>query len=488
MRDLKELTGYDIITEEKIPEVNGTGYILSHKKTKARVLVIANDDENKVFNIGFRTPPYDDSGIPHILEHSVLCGSRKYPVKDPFVELAKGSLNTFLNAMTYSDKTVYPIASCNEKDFENLMDVYLDAVFYPNIYEHTEIMRQEGWHYELETVEGELIYNGVVFNEMKGAFSSPEQQMYSKIEKLLLADTPYKNESGGDPAAIPTLSQERFLDFHRKYYHPSNSYIYLYGDLDMYKELDYIDKEYLSSFDYREIDSTIAVQTAYEQMKDESCFYSIAENESEENQTFLTYNMVVGSSLDKKQSVAMNILEYAIMDAPGAPLKKALVDAGIGEDVFASFDDGIRQTIFSIVARNANMSDKERFVSVIRDTLTDLSGHGEEGKAIDRTSIEAAINNFEFKHKEANFGRFPKGLMMGLDAFNTWLYDDASALEMFKLNEVYDELKESLKIGYFEELIWEKLVQNTFGMIFVMKPKKGLDKENDAAEKQKLAD
>lgn len=488
MRDLKELTGYDIITEEKIPEVNGTGYILSHKKTKARVLVIANDDENKVFNIGFRTPPYDDSGIPHILEHSVLCGSRKYPVKDPFVELAKGSLNTFLNAMTYSDKTVYPIASCNEKDFENLMDVYLDAVFYPNIYEHTEIMRQEGWHYELETIEGELIYNGVVFNEMKGAFSSPEQQMYSKIEKLLLADTPYKNESGGDPAAIPTLSQERFLDFHRKYYHPSNSYIYLYGDLDMYKELDYIDKEYLSSFDYREIDSTIAVQTAYEQMKDESCFYSIAENESEENQTFLTYNMVVGSSLDKKQSVAMNILEYAIMDAPGAPLKKALVDAGIGEDVFASFDDGIRQTIFSIVARNANMSDKERFVSVIRDTLTDLSGHGEEGKAIERTSIEAAINNFEFKHKEANFGRFPKGLMMGLDAFNTWLYDDASALEMFKLNEVYDELKESLKTGYFEELIWEKLVQNTFGMIFVMKPKKGLDKENDAAEKQKLAD
>ena len=488
MKDLKELTGYDIITEEKIPEVNGTGYILSHKKTKARVLVIANDDENKVFNIGFRTPPYDDSGIPHILEHSVLCGSRKYPVKDPFVELAKGSLNTFLNAMTYSDKTVYPVASCNEKDFENLMDVYLDAVFYPNIYEHTEIMRQEGWHYELETVEGELSYNGVVFNEMKGAFSSPEQQMYSKIEKLLLADTPYKNESGGDPAAIPTLSQERFLDFHRKYYHPSNSYIYLYGDLDMYKELDYIDKEYLSSFDYREIDSAIAVQTAYEQMKDESCFYSIAENESEENQTFLTYNMVVGSSLDKKQSVAMNILEYAIMDAPGAPLKKALVDAGIGEDVFASFDDGIRQTIFSIVARNANMSDKERFVSVIRDTLTDLSGHGVEGKAIDRTSIEAAINNFEFKHKEANFGRFPKGLMMGLDAFNTWLYDDASALEMFKLNEVYDELKESLKTGYFEELIWEKLVQNTFGMIFVMKPKKGLDKENDAAEKQKLAD
>ncbi len=249
MKNLRELEGYEITQEEAIPEVNGKGYVLSHKKTKARVLVIENDDENKVFDIAFRTPPYDDSGIPHILEHSVLCGSKKYPVKDPFVELAKGSLNTFLNAMTYSDKTVYPIASCNNKDFENLMDVYLDAVFYPNIYENPKIMQQEGWHYELEDVNGELKYNGVVYNEMKGAFSSPEQRMYSKIESSLYADTPYGNESGGDPAYIPTLSQERFLDFHRTYYHPSNSYIYLYGNCDMYKELDYIDKEYLSNFD-----------------------------------------------------------------------------------------------------------------------------------------------------------------------------------------------------------------------------------------------
>lgn len=488
MRDLRELETYEIVKEEEIPEVNGKGYILSHKKTKARVLVIANDDENKVFDIGFRTPPYDDSGIPHILEHSVLCGSRKYPVKDPFVELAKGSLNTFLNAMTYSDKTVYPIASCNEKDFENLMDVYLDAVFYPNIYNHTEIMRQEGWHYELEDVDGELTYNGVVFNEMKGAFSSPEQQLYSRIEATLFADTPYGNESGGNPAVIPTLTQERFLDFHRTYYHPSNSHIYLYGNLDMFKELEYIDSEYLSKFEYKEIDSTIAHQKPFAQMKDITCEYSIAENESEENHAYLTYNMVVGESIDKKQVLAMNVIEYAIMDAPGAPLKKALVDAEIGEDVFASYDDGIQQTSFSIVAKNANGADKDRFVSIIRETLSDLSGHGEAGKEISKKSLEAAINNFEFKHKEANFGRYPKGLMMGLDAYNTWLYKDEAALEMFKLNEVYEELKNELDTGYFENLIWEKLVANNFGSVLVMEPKKGLDKETDAKEKKILAD
>ncbi len=488
MRNLRDLEGYEITQEEAIPEVNGKGYVLSHKKTKARVLVIENDDENKVFDIAFRTPPYDDSGIPHILEHSVLCGSKKYPVKDPFVELAKGSLNTFLNAMTYSDKTVYPIASCNDKDFENLMDVYLDAVFYPNIYENPKIMQQEGWHYELEDVNGELKYNGVVYNEMKGAFSSPEQRMYSKIESSLYADTPYGNESGGDPAYIPTLSQERFLDFHRTYYHPSNSYIYLYGNCDMYKELDYIDKEYLSNFDYKYIDSEICPEEPFDSMKDLTYTYSVTENESEENSTFLTYNMVTGTSLLKKQVIAMNVLEYAIMDTPGAPLKKALVDAGIGEDVFSSYDDGIRQTSFSIIAKNANVKDKEKFVKIIRETLTDLSGHGDPEKKISKRSLEAAINNFEFRHKEGNFGRYPKGLMLGLDAYNTWLYDDTEALSMFKLNEVYDELKEELKTDYFENLIWDKLVNNTFGAIITMKPEKGLDKKTDDKIRKELSD
>ncbi|MGN0396001.1 MAG: insulinase family protein, partial [Coprococcus sp.] len=480
MSNLAELENYRILTSEEISEVNGKGYVLEHIKTKARVLIIENDDTNKVFTIGFRTPPYDDSGIPHILEHSVLCGSKKYPVKDPFVELAKGSLNTFLNAMTYSDKTVYPIAAYNNQDFENLMKVYLDAVFYPNIYIHSEIMRQEGWHYELESAESELTYNGVVYNEMKGVFSSAEQQLYRAIEMSLLPDTPYSKESGGDPKAIPTLTQERFEEFHQTYYHPSNSYIYLYGDCDMEKELRYIDEEYLSKYEYREVDSAIALQTPFDNMKYVEKYYSIAENESEENSTYLAYSKVIGSSLDKKQSTAMAILEYALMDAPGAPLKKALVDAGIGEDVFSSFDGGIQQTSYSIIAKNANESDKDLFIKTIETTLKQASEN------LDKRSVEAAINNFEFKHKEANFGRYPKGLMLGLDAFNSWLYD-GDALTYFKMNEVYAELKDELKTDYFEKLIKDRLLDNEFGAIVVMKPKKGLDKADEQAEREKLA-
>ncbi|MDE5873197.1 MAG: insulinase family protein, partial [Lachnospiraceae bacterium] len=233
-----------MIEKQDLPEVKGTGYVLRHKKTKARVCVVCNEDNNKVFTIGFRTPPEDDMGIPHIMEHSVLCGSKNFPVKDPFVELCKGSLNTFLNAMTYSDKTVYPVASLNKKDFHNLMHVYLDAVFYPNIYEHDEILMQEGWHYEVDEETGDLKYNGVVFNEMKGVFSSPEQQLFRAVEKSLHEHTAYSYESGGDPAYITDLDRETFLDFHRRYYHPSNSYIYLYGDMDAAAELDFIDKEY----------------------------------------------------------------------------------------------------------------------------------------------------------------------------------------------------------------------------------------------------
>lgn len=255
---------YELKKKEFLEELNGVGYILEHKKTKARVVVVSNEDENKVFQIGFRTPPTDDTGVPHILEHSVLCGSKKFPLKDPFVELVKGSLNTFLNAMTYSDKTVYPIASCNDKDFHNLMHVYLDAVFYPNIYENEKIMQQEGWHYSIENPEDDIVYNGVVYNEMKGVFSSPEQQLMRVIQKSLLPDTPYGFESGGDPEYIPDLTQEAFLKFHKTYYHPSNSYIYLYGNMDVEENLAFIDEEYLSKFDYLYVDSEIGDQKAFE--------------------------------------------------------------------------------------------------------------------------------------------------------------------------------------------------------------------------------
>lgn len=478
---LEDLKAYDLIEKQDLPEVKGTGYVLSHKKTKARVCVICNDDNNKVFTIGFRTPPEDDMGIPHIMEHSVLCGSKKFPVKDPFVELCKGSLNTFLNAMTYSDKTVYPVASLNKKDFHNLMHVYLDAVFYPNIYERDEILMQEGWHYELDEETGDLKYNGVVFNEMKGVFSSPEQQLFRVIEKSLHGHTAYSYESGGDPAYITDLDRETFLDFHRKYYHPSNSYIYLYGDMEAAEELEFIDREYLSSYEYQEIDSALTDEPEFlkpEHVREE---YSLADAEEESDNTYLAYNVSVGKSTDKKLCMAFSVIEHALLEAPGAPLKTALIDAGIGLDVFSSYDDGIKQPTFSIIAKGANEDDKDEFIDIIDETLSEIVKNG-----INRRSFLAAINYFEFKHKESNFGRYPKGLMLGLNAFGSWLYDDGMALTGFSLNGIFDELKGDVEKGYFEGLIKDYIIENKNKTYVVLAPKKGLGRIIDERERAKL--
>ncbi len=482
LSSLENLTAYTVVEKRELKEVKGTGYVLSHNKTKARVMVVCNDDSNKVFTIGFRTPPADDTGVPHIMEHSVLCGSKSFPAKDPFVELCKGSLNTFLNAMTYSDKTVYPVASMNKKDFHNLMHVYMDAVFYPNIYTRKEILMQEGWHYELDEETQELKYNGVVYNEMKGVFSSAEQQLYRIIEKSLHESTAYGYESGGDPDYITDLTYEDFLDFHRKYYHPSNSYIYLYGDMDAAKELEFIDKEYLCNYDYLKVDSELTDEVVFDAPKSVDEYYSIAEAETEEDNTYLAYNVVVGHSDDIKLSLSMAVLEHMLLTAPGAPLKKALIDAEIGKDVFSSYDDGIKQPSFSVIAKNANASDKGKFISVIEDTLKQLISDG-----LNKTSLQASLNYFEFKHKEANFGRHPKGLMMGLNAFSTWLYDDSKALDLFELNWVYEELKKELDTGYFESLIKTYILDNNHKSFVTLMPKKGLMEEKTKAEKAKLA-
>lgn len=480
--DIEQLNAYELVEKKELPEVKGIGYILSHKKTKARVMLVLNDDDNKVFTIGFRTPPADDMGIPHIMEHSVLCGSKKFPAKDPFVELCKGSLNTFLNAMTYSDKTVYPVASLNKKDFHNLMHVYLDAVFYPNIYTREEILMQEGWHYEVDENTGELKYNGVVFNEMKGVYSSAEQQLFRIIEKSLHGHTAYSYESGGDPVYITDLDRQTFLDFHGRYYHPSNSYIYLYGDMDAVSELQFIDEEYLSNYDYLEIDSELTDEPEFKEAVNVKAEYPLADAEDEKDNTYLAYNVTVGKSTDKKLCTAFTIIEYALLDAPGAPLKEALIDAGIGMDVFSSFDDGIKQPSFSVVAKNANEEDKDRFIKTINDTLQSIVDNG-----INKKSFLAAINHFEFKHKEANFRRFPKGLMLGLNAFSFWLYDDSKALEAFSYNDIYEELKSDVDNGFFEELIRRYILENNNKSYVVLAPKKGLGKKIEEAERQKLA-
>ena len=482
MSNIEELKAYTVIEKKQLEEVNGTGYVLCHNKTKARVMVVCNDDNNKVFTIGFRTPPLDDCGTAHIMEHSVLCGSKNFPVKDPFVELCKGSLNTFLNAMTYPDKTVYPVASLNKTDFHNLMHVYLDAVFYPNIFKREEIMMQEGWHYEIDDETGELKINGVVYNEMKGVYSSSEEQLYRVIQKSLLGHTAYGFESGGDPDYIPELSRERFLEFHNKYYHPSNSYIYLYGDMDAASELEFIDKEYLDNYDYLSVESELTSEDPFAKPIRVFDEYSLADADEESDNTYLSYNVVVGNSLDKELCLAFDVLEYALLSAPGAPLKKALIDVNIGKDVFSSYDDGIKQPTFSIVAKNANMSDEQEFIKVIEDTLKSLIENG-----INRKSLQASINYFEFKHKEGNFGRYPKGLMLGLNAFGTWLYDDSQALSLFTLNDTFESLKNKLDTGYFEKIIKDYILDNTHKSIVILAPKKGLNETKEKALKEKLA-
>lgn len=476
-----QIENYTLLKEEQIEEVNGTAYLLEHDKTKAHVLLVLNDDKNKVFNIGFRTPPSDDTGVPHITEHSVLCGSRKFPAKDPFVELAKGSLNTFLNAMTYPDKTVYPVASVNDKDFHNLMEVYLDAVFYPNTYSNDKILKQEGWHYHLEKEEDALSYNGVVYNEMKGAYSSAEQQLMQAIQKSLLPDTAYGCDSGGDPKAIPELTYEAFLDFHKKFYHPSNSYIYLYGNLDVEKELGFIDREYLQDFDYQEIDSEILIQKGFNKPKEVTINYALSDAEEEEENTYLSYNVVVGNSLNRTLNLAFMMLDYALLDVPAAPVKKALVDAGISNDVFSSYDDGILQPVYSIVAKGCRTGDKERFVRIIEDTLLEIIQKGFEKKV-----LEAALNHFEFKLKEANYGRFPKGLMYGLSAFNSWLYDEKEPFMYLKFNHEFEFLKKQIGTDYFTEILKEYLLENKHKTVVIGVPKRGLNKELEKSVAEKL--
>lgn len=476
-------SAYEFLFEEKLEDVNGIGTLLMHKKTGAKLAIIENDDNNKVFSIGFRTPPKDSTGVAHIIEHSVLCGSKNFPAKDPFVELAKGSLNTFLNAMTYPDKTVYPVASMNDQDFKNLMHVYMDAVLHPNIYQRKEIFHQEGWHYELENEASELKYNGVVYNEMKGAFSSPESQLYRMIQNSLFPDTAYGVESGGDPDHIPELSFEEFIDFHKTYYHPSNSYIYLYGDMDFNERLDWLDREYLCQYEKIEVDSQVKLQKGFDAIREISSFYSLSEGEALENNTYVSVNAVVGSSLDKELSLTFQILDYVLLQAPGAPIRQALLDANIGRDILGGYEDEILQTTFNIIAKNSDEEKKHQMLSVIKDVLTKLVTEG-----LDEKSLRAAINFYEFKYREADFGQFPKGLLYGLRAMSSWLHEDEKAFLHLKDSSGYAFLKEKIGTGYFESCIKEYLLDNPHSSLVILKPKMGLSSEKEKQRAQKLAE
>lgn len=479
--EIKELQSYEMIINKHIEEVNSDAYLLKHRKTGARIVVLSNDDDNKVFNIGFRTPVTDDTGVPHIIEHTVLCGSDKFPVKEPFMELVKGSLNTFLNAMTYPDKTVYPVASYNDKDFKNLMHVYMDAVFLPNIYKQENIFKQEGWHYELDSKEGDITINGVVYNEMKGVFSSVDGLASRVSLQSLFPDNGYSSESGGDPEYIPSLTYEQYLDFHRKYYHPSNSYIYLYGDMDVVERLEWLDKEYLTHYDYLQVDSEIRMQKSLDNPCTIKKEYAISDSEREEESAVLVSNFVIGDSLDVELNIAFQILEYAIMKMPGAPLKQALIDAKIGKDIIGAYEDDILQPIYSITAKYANELDADKFNDLIDKTLSEIVKNG-----IQKDALRAGLNSLEFSVKEADFGGFPKGLIWGLNLMSTWLYDEKQPFASLETNKIFDTLREKIDTDYFESLIEKYLLNNTHRSTVIMQPKKGLTEEKESVLTEQL--
>lgn len=479
--DVKQIpAAYEPVSISRIEEYGSDAVYLRHKKTGARVALLANADDNKVFFIGFRTTPQDSTGVAHIMEHSVLCGSEKYPAKDPFIELLKGSLNTFLNAITYPDKTLFPVASCNDQDFRNLMDVYLDAVFHPAIYQHDEIFRQEGWHYEITDPSEPLTYNGVVYNEMRGAYSSPDEILNRNIVNSLYPDTIYSNESGGDPDVIPQLTYEQFLDFHRRYYHPSNSYIYLYGNMDFGERLDYLDREYLSKYDFRKIDSAPDRQTPFDGCRQTEAFYPVTEEG--DDSAYLAENWVIENRQDPKLHYAVMMLEYMLLESQSAPLKKALLQKGFGEDIYGSFETDILQPYFSLVIKGADPARRDEILGVIQNELTRIA---EEG--FNPHTVEGTLNFFEFKLRENDTGRFPRGLMLGLQMMSSWLYNDDQPFAGLSYSSFYKDLRREAANGYFENLIRTCLLGNPHSSVVILKPDKHLLEERDQQLKEKLA-
>lgn len=477
----KRYHGFLLEDKREVREIGALAHRLVHEKSGARLLYLETEDDNKVFSITFRTPPEDSTGVAHIVEHSVLCGSRKFPLKEPFVELVKGSLNTYLNAMTFPDKTMYPVASRNDKDFQNLMDVYLDAVFYPCMYECPEILMQEGWHYALDEASDTLSYRGVVYNEMKGAFSSPEAVLDKEILTALFPDTTYGYESGGDPEAIVELTQEAFLAFHRRFYHPSNSYIFLYGAMDIEAKLAFLDESYLQAFERRVVDSAVRRQALFAQPKAVTASYSVASGERTEDKTFLSWNCIAGDALDAEKMLALQILEHFLLRTQAAPLKKALIDAGIGKDVMGAFSDSLLQPTFSVIVGGANASKEASFRAVVRETLEKLVEGG-----IPRRLIEASINLLEFRLREADYGQSPKGLVYNIKLMNSWLYDGDPLLYL-----QYEPLLAKIKAGvgarYFEQLIETCLLSNAHVALVTLRPEPGLADKRAAEIKEQLA-
>ncbi|HEY9013092.1 MAG TPA: insulinase family protein, partial [Devosia sp.] len=471
---------FELLREETIPEVSSEAKLYRHRKTGAEVLSLVNDDENKVFGITFKTPPEDSTGVAHILEHSVLCGSRKYPVKKPFVELLKGSLHTFLNAMTFSDKTAYPVASQNLQDFYNLVDVYLDAVFFPLITEDT--FRQEGWHYELESSQAPMVYKGVVFNEMKGAYSSAAAVLGKKSQLSLYPDTTYGVNSGGDPAAIPNLTYEYFKTFHEKFYHPSNARIVFYGDDDPEERLSILDK-YLGQFDRIEVKSDIPLQPRWSEPRRIVETYAASEQEAGKKAAMVTVNWMADEQKDPVTVLALNVLEHILVGNAASPLRKALIDSGLGEGMTGSgLVEDMKQPYWTVGLKGIDEKDADVVETLILATLEKLARDG-----IDKETVEASVNSLEFAMRENNTGSFPRGISLMFRSMRTWLHG-GDPLEPLSFEAPLAELKERLAKGerVFEDLIKSQLIDNKHRTTVLLKPDPEQGAREAAEERAKL--
>ena len=477
---MEERYGFELIHQQAIPEINSQARLFRHIQTGAQLLSLENDDTNKVFGITFRTPPQDSTGVAHIMEHSVLCGSRKYPVKEPFVELLKGSLNTFLNAFTYPDKTCYPVASQNLQDFYNLIDVYLDAVFYPLISPYT--FKQEGWHYECANLDAPLSYKGVVFNEMKGAYSSPDGLLAEKSQQLLFPDNIYRFDSGGNPQVIPDLTYEQFREFHRNLYHPSNARIFFYGD-DPAEERLRLLNQWLQDFEHQPVDSQVALQPASSTPRQITIPYA-ASPEDQSARYFLTVNWLLPENSDPETSLAMRILAHILLGTPAAPLRKTLIDSGFGEDLAGrGLATELRQMYFSTGLKGVQVGNTGQVEALILETLASLASHG-----IDSETIAASLNTVEFRLRENNTGSFPRGLALMLQALNTWLYDgDPFAPLAFEAPLAKIKAKVPQQKDYFENLIKKYLIDNKHRVTLILEPDPNLAQQIEAAEEQRLA-
>ena len=476
----KTISGFKLESKRWIDDIHSTAMIFTHAKSRAKLIYLQNEDENKVFSINFRTPVNDNTGVNHIIEHSVLCGSKEYPVKDPFLIMSKQSLNTFLNALTGADFTMYPVASKNEKDFNNLMSVYLDAVFYPNISKDPRILKQEGWHYEINSETGELNYNGIVYNEMKGNYSSPQVILSNTINQSLFNDNSYSYESGGNPENIPELTYDKFIETYNKYYVPSNSSIYLYGKMDIENTLKFMNDNYLSKLPKTTVNSKIKLQKPNQRRVEKTALYPVAKDASIENMTYLSSNYVIDKGSDVENILGFQILQAILLNTEASPLRKALMESGIATNVYGTLNISMQQPIFSIIANNANESDKYKFEKVIDDSLKQIVKDGFDDELVN--SVFAAVElSLRKQNSDAN-----RGLNYMSAIMTSWNYD-ASPTAYLDLTPALNKIKSKISEGYFEKFIRKYLLDNKYSSLVVLKPSNGLNEKNEEVLKNKLS-